>query len=136
MRSESAALRSLPASTEVPAPPSRADRLRALGTESFDLLVIGGGVTGAGAARDAALRGLKVALVEREDFASGTSSRSSRLIHGGLRYLEHGHLGLVFESSIERRRLLHLRPTWCARWPSCGLSMKGLAFRAGSSTRA
>ncbi|NRD67785.1 glycerol-3-phosphate dehydrogenase/oxidase, partial [Corallococcus exiguus] len=61
-------------------------------------------------ARDAALRGLKVALVEREDFASGTSSRSSRLIHGGLRYLEHGHLGLVFESSIERRRLLHLAP--------------------------
>ncbi|NNC05911.1 glycerol-3-phosphate dehydrogenase [Corallococcus exiguus] len=110
MRSESAALRSLPASTEVPAPPSRADRLRALGSESFDLLVIGGGVTGAGAARDAALRGLKVALVEREDFASGTSSRSSRLIHGGLRYLEHGHLGLVFESSIERRRLLHLAP--------------------------
>ncbi|RKI02984.1 glycerol-3-phosphate dehydrogenase [Corallococcus sp. AB030] len=110
MRSESAVLRSLPASTEVPAPPSRADRLRALGSESFDLLVIGGGVTGAGAARDAALRGLKVALVEREDFASGTSSRSSRLIHGGLRYLEHGHLGLVFESSIERRRLLHLAP--------------------------
>nr|WP_216669630.1 glycerol-3-phosphate dehydrogenase [Corallococcus exiguus] len=100
----------MPASTEVPAPPSRADRLRALGSESFDLLVIGGGVTGAGAARDAALRGLKVALVEREDFASGTSSRSSRLIHGGLRYLEHGHLGLVFESSIERRRLLHLAP--------------------------
>ena len=54
--------------------------------------------------------GLKVALVEREDFASGTSSRSSRLIHGGLRYLEHGHLGLVFESSIERRRLLQLAP--------------------------
>ncbi|RKH62102.1 glycerol-3-phosphate dehydrogenase [Corallococcus llansteffanensis] len=112
MRSESAVLRSLPSSTgEMPAPPpSRAERLRALGTEPFDLLVIGGGVTGAGAARDAALRGLKVALVEREDFASGTSSRSSRLIHGGLRYLEHGHLGLVFESSIERRRLLHLAP--------------------------
>ncbi|MFP2928877.1 glycerol-3-phosphate dehydrogenase [Pyxidicoccus sp. 3LG] len=110
MRSESAAL--LPPSTEseVPPPPPRADRLRALATQQFDLLIIGGGVTGSGSARDAALRGLKVALVEREDFASGTSSRSSRLIHGGLRYLEHGHLGLVFESSIERRRLLQLAP--------------------------
>nr|WP_153868924.1 MULTISPECIES: glycerol-3-phosphate dehydrogenase/oxidase [Myxococcaceae] len=94
----------------VPAPPSRAERLARLAGEAFDLLVIGGGATGAGVARDAALRGLKVALVEREDFASGTSSRSSRLIHGGLRYLEHGHLGLVFESSIERRRLLTLAP--------------------------
>ncbi|XXF77968.1 glycerol-3-phosphate dehydrogenase [Myxococcaceae bacterium GXIMD 01537] len=91
-------------------PPSRAERLRALSTQEFDLLIIGGGVTGCGAARDAALRGLRVALVEREDFASGTSSRSSRLIHGGLRYLEHGHLGLVFESSIERQRLLRLAP--------------------------
>ncbi|WP_164011859.1 glycerol-3-phosphate dehydrogenase [Pyxidicoccus trucidator] len=110
MRSESAALRQPSSEGEVPPPPSRADRLRALATEEFDLLVIGGGVTGSGSARDAALRGLKVALVEREDFASGTSSRSSRLIHGGLRYLEHGHLGLVFESSIERRRLLQLAP--------------------------
>ncbi|MEO6525487.1 MAG: glycerol-3-phosphate dehydrogenase/oxidase [Gemmatimonadaceae bacterium] len=76
----------------------------------FDLLVIGGGITGAGIARDAALRGLRVALVEREDFASGTSSRSSRLIHGGVRYLEHGQLGLVFESSRERRTLLHIAP--------------------------
>jgi glycerol-3-phosphate dehydrogenase len=109
VRSESA-VRSLPASTTPAPPPPRAERLRSLETESFDLLIIGGGVTGAGAARDAALRGLKVALVEREDFASGTSSRSSRLIHGGLRYLEHGHLGLVFESSIERRRLLNLAP--------------------------
>jgi glycerol-3-phosphate dehydrogenase len=94
----------------LPAPPPRAERLQALASQAFDLLVIGGGVTGCGIARDAALRGLKVALVEREDFASGTSSRSSRLIHGGLRYLEHGHLGLVFESSIERQRLLRLAP--------------------------
>jgi glycerol-3-phosphate dehydrogenase len=84
--------------------------LAALGTHHFDVLVIGGGITGAGIARDAALRGLSVALVEREDFASGTSSRSSRLIHGGVRYLEHGHLRLVFESSSERRRLLRLAP--------------------------
>jgi glycerol-3-phosphate dehydrogenase len=77
---------------------------------TFDLLVIGGGITGAGVARDAALRGLSVALVEREDFASGTSSRSSRLVHGGIRYLEHGHLSLVFESSRERRILLDIAP--------------------------
>jgi glycerol-3-phosphate dehydrogenase len=56
------------------------------------------------------LRGLSVALVEKDDFASGTSSRSSRLVHGGVRYLEHGHLHLVFESSAERRRLLRLAP--------------------------
>src|SRR5262249_1712561 len=84
-----------------PPPPPRPGVLGALASEQFDPLIIGGGVPGAGAARDAALRGLRVALVEREDFASGPSSRSSRLIHGGVRYLEHGHLALVFESSIE-----------------------------------
>lgn len=88
----------------------RAAALEALGARRFDVLVIGGGITGVGVARDAALRGLRVALVERDDFASGTSSRSSRLVHGGLRYLEHGHLHLVFESSLERRRLLDLAP--------------------------
>ena len=81
-----------------------------LGERPFDLVVVGGGITGCGIARDAALRGLSVALVEKDDFASGTSSRSSRLIHGGVRYLEHGHLHLVFESSAERRRLLKLAP--------------------------
>ncbi len=89
---------------------SRDDRWGALGARQFDLLVIGGGITGCGIARDAALRGLSVALVEKDDFASGTSSRSSRLIHGGVRYLEHGQLHLVFESSAERRRLLELAP--------------------------
>ncbi|MFI5244029.1 MAG: glycerol-3-phosphate dehydrogenase/oxidase, partial [Gemmatimonadales bacterium] len=78
--------------------------------DHFDLLVIGGGINGAGIARDAALRGLSVALVERNDFASGTSSRSSRLIHGGVRYLEHGFFHLVFESSRERRILLETAP--------------------------
>ena len=78
--------------------------------ERFDVLVIGGGINGAAIARDAALRGLRVALVERDDFACGTSSRSSRLIHGGLRYLEHGFMHLVFESSRERRLLLELAP--------------------------
>ena len=96
-----------------PRPPRRPDRsslLHALAAESFDLLVIGGGITGCGIARDAALRGARVALVEKDDFASGTSSRSSRLVHGGIRYLEHGHLHLVFEASAERRRLLALAP--------------------------
>ena len=93
-----------------PAIPRRAQRLAELADRRFDLLVIGGGITGAGIARDAARRGLAVALVERDDFASGTSSRSSRLIHGGVRYLEHGYLHLVFEASRERRRLLDLAP--------------------------
>ncbi|HWN69002.1 MAG TPA: FAD-dependent oxidoreductase, partial [Haliangium sp.] len=70
--------------------------------EPYDLVVIGGGITGAGVARDAALRGLRVAMFEKGDYGSGTSSKSSKLIHGGLRYLEHGELGLVFESVSER----------------------------------
>src|SRR5690606_22549291 len=74
------------------------------------LVVIGGGITGAGVARDAARRGLRVALLEAEDFAAGTSSRSSRLVHGGVRYLEHGYFHLVWESSRERRRLLQNAP--------------------------
>jgi len=90
---------------------ARAAALDAIGAEPLDLLIIGGGITGAGAARDAATRGLRTALVERDDFASGTSSRSSRLIHGGLRYLEHGELHLVFEASRERRVLLRTAPT-------------------------
>src|SRR5919199_6390215 len=92
------------------APDARAARLAALGAEDFDVLVIGGGVTGCGIARDAALRGLRVALVEKDDFGSGTSSRSSRLIHGGLRYLEHGYLHLVFEASRERWILSRIAP--------------------------
>jgi glycerol-3-phosphate dehydrogenase len=88
----------------------RSERFAALEAREFDVLVVGGGVTGCAIARDSALRGLTVALVEKDDFASGTSSRSSRLIHGGVRYLEHGHLHLVFESSAERRRLLRIAP--------------------------
>lgn len=90
--------------------PFRADILDALSSRTFDALIVGGGITGAGIARDAAMRGLTVALVDKGDFASGTSSRSSRLIHGGVRYLEHGHLHLVFEASAERRRLLRIAP--------------------------
>jgi glycerol-3-phosphate dehydrogenase len=79
-----------------------------LARETFDVVVVGGGITGTGIARDAALRGLKVALVEKKDFASGTSSKSSKLVHGGLRYLEMAELGLVFESVTERKRLMRL----------------------------
>jgi glycerol-3-phosphate dehydrogenase len=86
----------------------RAAAFARLAEGPFDLLVVGGGITGAGIARDAALRGLKVALVEKLDFGAGTSSKSSKLIHGGLRYLEHGELGLVFESVNERKRLMRL----------------------------
>lgn len=95
------------------APFSAAARLGhwdALSREEFDLLVVGGGITGAAAARDAAGRGLSVALVEAGDFAAGTSSRSSRLVHGGLRYLQTYDFSLVFEASNERRRLLELAP--------------------------
>ncbi len=80
----------------------RAQFLKKLSTNRFDLLVIGGGVTGAGIALDAASRGLKVALIEKQDFASGTSSRSTKLVHGGLRYLEHLELGMVYEVGHER----------------------------------
>ncbi|HEV7707193.1 MAG TPA: glycerol-3-phosphate dehydrogenase/oxidase, partial [Asanoa sp.] len=80
----------------------RADDLRRLRSERFDVLVVGGGVTGAGAALDAASRGLKVALIEARDYAAGTSSRSSKLIHGGLRYLEQLEFGLVHEALTER----------------------------------
>lgn len=97
-------------STQNVRPPRRAQRLASLANERFDIVVIGGGITGAGVARDAARRGLSVALVEAEDFAAGTSSRSSRLIHGGVRYIEHGYLHLVWESSRERRRLLQNAP--------------------------
>ena len=78
--------------------------------DRFDVLVIGGGITGVGIALDAAARGFSVALVEKDDFASGTSGRSSRLIHGGFRYLEHREFGLVHEALRERKILLRLAP--------------------------
>jgi glycerol-3-phosphate dehydrogenase len=84
--------------------------VQALTNRTFDLLVLGGGITGAGVALDAALRGLRVALIDKGDFASGTSSLSSKLVHGGLRYLEHGDFHLVYEALHERRRLLRNAP--------------------------
>lgn len=91
-------------------PASRSGLLGGLGSERFDLVVIGGGITGAGVARDAAHRGLRVALVEGSDFAAGTSSRSSKLIHGGLRYLAMGEIGLVRETALERRAVHQMAP--------------------------
>ena len=89
---------------------SRADALARLQRENFDVVVIGGGITGAGVALDAATRGFSVALVERDDFSSGTSSRSSKMVHGGLRYLQNFDLGLVREALLERSILVKLAP--------------------------
>jgi len=89
---------------------SRESALQALAREPFDVVVIGGGITGAGVALDAASRGYSVALVERADYASGTSSRSSKLVHGGLRYLQNFDLGLVREALLERQLLVRLAP--------------------------
>ena len=91
-------------------PETREATLAALPTADLDLLVIGGGITGAGIARDAALRGLATALVERVDFAAGTSSRSSKLIHGGVRYLQQGDVGLVREAAAERQKVRAIAP--------------------------
>jgi glycerol-3-phosphate dehydrogenase len=89
---------------------ARADALARLSAETFDVLVIGGGITGAGVALDAATRGLTVALVERGDFASGTSSKSSKLVHGGLRYLQQREVRLVYEALAERQVLRKTAP--------------------------
>ena len=88
----------------------REDALAALESDSFDVVVVGGGITGAGVALDAASRGYSVALVEKSDFAAGTSSRSSKLVHGGLRYLQNFDLGLVREALLERSLMVELAP--------------------------
>ncbi len=89
---------------------SRKDALEAIAGESFDVVVIGGGITGAGVALDAASRGYSVALLERDDYAAGTSSRSSKMVHGGLRYLQNFDLGLVREALLERQLMVRLAP--------------------------
>ncbi|HEX2578267.1 MAG TPA: glycerol-3-phosphate dehydrogenase/oxidase, partial [Aquihabitans sp.] len=88
----------------------RDDGLRRLADDPFDVLVVGGGITGVGVALDAASRGLRTALVERDDFASGTSSKSSKLAHGGLRYLQQREIRLVYQALHERQRLRHNAP--------------------------
>lgn len=85
--------------------------------DQFDILVVGGGITGAGIARDAAMRGFKTALIDKGDFASGTSSKSSKLVHGGIRYLEQFEFGLVFEASQERRVLWNIIPNLATPLP-------------------
>ena len=89
---------------------ARTESLKQMQKQVFDLVIVGGGITGAGVARDAASRGMKVALVEAQDFSAGTSSRSSKLIHGGIRYLENLEFGLVFEALSERQKLFELAP--------------------------
>jgi glycerol-3-phosphate dehydrogenase len=89
---------------------AREKALEAIAAERFDLVVVGGGVTGAGAALDAASRGYSVAIVERADWAIGTSSRSSKMVHGGLRYLQNFDLGLVREALLERQLMVQLAP--------------------------
>src|SRR5687768_13430197 len=89
---------------------TRDESLRKLADGPLDVLVVGGGIVGAGVARDAAMRGLRAGLVERNDFAFGTSSRSSRLLHGGLRYLAQGRIGLVREASVEKLVLHRIAP--------------------------
>ncbi len=89
---------------------NRQEHLKAIKEKPFDLVVVGGGITGAGVARDAAMRGLSVCLVEKVDFGEGTSSRSSKLVHGGLRYLENFEFDLVSEALHERQNLLSMAP--------------------------
>src|SRR6266852_4267922 len=89
---------------------ARTANVERLAREQFDVLVIGGGITGAGVALDAAARGYRVALVEKSDFASGTSSKSTKLVHGGIRYLPHLDVRLVREGLVERGYLLQNAP--------------------------
>lgn len=115
---------------------TRAEALARFQADTFDIAVIGGGITGAGIARDAAQRGLAVALLEKGDFASGTSSKSSRMIHGGLRYLRQGQVQLVRESLIERGVLLRLAPHLVHPMPFVlpvyeGSANRRLVLRAG-----
>lgn len=95
---------------------ARATAVKSLADQEFDVLVIGGGVTGAGVALDASSRGYDVALIERDDFACGTSSRSSKMVHGGLRYLQNFDIALVREALIERRIMVELAPHLV--WPT------------------
>ena len=119
---------------------SRNNSLARLAAEDFDVVVIGGGITGAGTALDAASRGLKVALVERDDFASGTSSKSSKLVHGGLRYLQQGDVRLVYQALRERKRLrrnaphlVHVLPFMIPILTKDGVVSKKIARALGSA---
>jgi glycerol-3-phosphate dehydrogenase len=119
---------------------NRASNIDRLKSEQFDVLVIGGGITGVGVALDAASRGLRTALVEKDDFSSGTSSKSSKLIHGGLRYLQQGEIGLVYEALHERQRLrknaphlVHILPFMIPILTKDGVISKKIARALGSA---
>ena len=101
----------------------------------FDLIVIGAGINGAGIARDAAMRGLKVLLLDKGDIGGGTSSWSTRLIHGGLRYLEHGEFGLVRESLREREILFRIAPHLVKAFADADSALQGCAARAMDHSR-
>lgn len=96
---------------------TRSEAWASLSRQEFDVLILGGGIVGASVARDAAMRRLRTALVERRDFASGTSGRSSRLLHGGLRYLAQGRIGLVHEASVEKKVIHEIAPHLAAPLP-------------------
>lgn len=117
--------------TGQPGPRARSASIDRLTSEHFDLLVIGGGITGAGVALDAVTRGMKVALAERNDFASGTSSKSSKLVHGGLRYLETRDLKLVREAVVERDLLVRLAPHLVTPLPFFWGRWAGASRKAG-----
>ena len=108
----------------------RKDQVKEAQGKVFDVLIVGGGITGACAARDAVRRGLSVAIIEKNDWAFGTSSRSSKLVHGGLRYLELFDFKLVFEACRERRRLL-LRPRNFTTWSFSARTSMAIATFAG-----
>src|SRR4051794_16072156 len=101
---------------KLPMPP-RHEQIANIGSGILDVLVVGGGIVGSGIARDAALRGLRVAVIDKHDFAFGTSSRSSRLLHGGLRYLAQGRIGLVREASVEKVIISRIAPHLAAPLP-------------------
>jgi glycerol-3-phosphate dehydrogenase len=116
---------------------ARAETMDRLERERFDCVVIGGGIAGAGVAREACLRGLSVAVIEAEDFASGTSGRSSRLIHGGLRYLAMGDIALVRTTSLERKQIFRIAPHLAVRrWMVIPMRSRAglLKMRAGIIT--
>ena len=118
----------------------RADAVRRLETSEFDVLIVGGGITGLGCALDAASRGLRTALVERDDFSSGTSSKSSKLVHGGIRYLQQGEVRLVYEALAERKvlrrnapHLVSVLPFLIPIFSKSGVVPKQLARAMGSA---
>jgi glycerol-3-phosphate dehydrogenase len=115
--------------TNTQSPPSRAQVLKDLASSPLDLLVIGGGIVGSGVARDAAMRGLRTAIVDKHDFAFGTSSRSSRLLHGGLRYLAQGRVGLVHEASVEKVTIHKIAPHLAAPLPFVFPTRKGTEWK-------